>query len=131
MGILLAVSAIESAGILHKLAHSLSTTVQNDYLLGICLGLISAVMDNVPLVSATQGMYGLDIYPMDHSFWTFLALTTGTGGSIIIIGSAAGVAVMGMERIGFTWYLKKLSWLALLGFAGGIAVFLIERLIGS
>jgi Na+/H+ antiporter NhaD/arsenite permease-like protein len=80
----------------------------------------------VPLVAASQGMYDLLTYPTDHPFWEFLALTTGTGGSAIIIGSAAGVAVMGIERIGFMWYLKKIGWLALAGFAGGILVFLLQ-----
>jgi Na+/H+ antiporter NhaD/arsenite permease-like protein len=88
--------------------------------------LLSAVVDNVPLVAASQGMYDLSAYPADHPFWEFLALTTGTGGSVIIIGSAAGVAVMGIEKIGFMWYLKNISWLALIGLAAGILVFLLQ-----
>ena len=95
-------------------------------MIGIVLGLLSAVVDNVPLVAASQGMYDLHAYPTDHNFWEFLALTTGTGGSAIIIGSAAGVAVMGLEKINFIWYLKNVSWLALLGFAGGIGAFLLQ-----
>lgn len=126
LGILLAVSALQSSGILKVIAASLSNTLQNDYLIGVALGLLSAVVDNVPLVAASQGMYDLSTYPADHSFWEFLALTTGTGGSAIIIGSAAGVAVMGIEKIEFIWYLKKISWLALVGFAGGILVFLLQ-----
>ncbi|HTL08585.1 MAG TPA: sodium:proton antiporter NhaD [Chitinophagaceae bacterium] len=126
LGILLAVTAIQALGILTSLANALNGTLKNDYLIGIVLGLLSSIVDNVPLVAACQGMYDLQTYPPDHHFWEFLALTTGTGGSAIIIGSAAGVAVMGIEKINFTWYLKNISWLALLGFAAGVATFLIE-----
>ncbi len=125
MGILLAVAALQSFGLLTELAGGLSSTLKNDYAIGTALGLLSAVVDNVPLVAASQGMYDLSTYPTDHHFWEFLALSTGTGGSAIIIGSAAGVAVMGIEKISFMWYLKKISWLALIGFATGIAVFLL------
>lgn len=127
LGILLAVAALQSIGVLKLLAATLSTTLHNDYLIGIALGLLSAVVDNVPLVAAAQGMYDLSTYPTDHSFWEFLALTTGTGGSAIIIGSAAGVAVMGILNIDFIWYLKKISWLALIGFTSGILVFLLQK----
>jgi Na+/H+ antiporter NhaD/arsenite permease-like protein len=77
-------------------------------------------------VAASQGMFDLNTYPTDHHFWKFLALTTGTGGSAVIIGTAAGVAVMGIEQINFMWYLKKIGWLALMGFAAGIGVFLLQ-----
>lgn len=127
MGILLAVSALQSFGILKQLAVVLTATLKNDYLIGTALGLLSAIVDNVPLVAASQGMYDLSVYPTDHLFWEFLALTTGTGGSAIIIGSAAGVAVMGIEQINFMWYLKKISWLAIIGFAAGIIVFMLQR----
>jgi Na+/H+ antiporter NhaD/arsenite permease-like protein len=126
MGILLAVAALQSYGILKMAASFLSNSLHNDYLIGIALGILSSIVDNVPLVAATQGMYDLSIYPTDHPFWEFLALTTGTGGSAIIIGSAAGVAVMGIEQIDFIWYLKKISWLAIIGFIAGITVFLLE-----
>ena len=126
LGILLAVSALQSFGLLKDLAAFLSNTFKNDYLIGIALGLLSAIVDNVPLVAASQGMYDLTTYPTDHHFWEFLALTTGTGGSAVIIGTAAGVAVMGIEQINFMWYLKKIGWLALMGFAAGIAVFLLQ-----
>ncbi|HOZ67729.1 MAG TPA: sodium:proton antiporter NhaD [Chitinophagaceae bacterium] len=126
LGILLAVSSLQSAGLLQTGASWLSNTLGNDYMIGSFLGLLSAVVDNVPLVAASQGMYDLQTYPTDHPFWEFLALTTGTGGSAIIIGSAAGVAVMGIEKIDFMWYLRNISWLALIGFAGGIAVFLLQ-----
>ena len=131
LGILLAVSALQSMGLLKQMADGLSGTLKNDYLIGSVLGLLSAVVDNVPLVAASQGMYDLSTYPADHHFWEFLALTTGTGGSAIIIGSAAGVAVMGIEQVNFMWYLKKISWLALLGFIAGIAIFFLQlQLVG-
>ncbi|HEY5369027.1 MAG TPA: sodium:proton antiporter NhaD [Hanamia sp.] len=126
LGILLAVTALQSFGILTSLASFLSSTLKNNYLIGTALGLLSALVDNVPLVAASQGMYSLSAFPMDHPFWEFLALATGTGGSAIIIGSAAGVAVMGIEHVDFMWYLKKISWLALIGFAAGILVFLLQ-----
>lgn len=126
LGILLAVSALQSFGLLKDLATFLSSTFKNDYLIGMALGLLSAIVDNVPLVAASQGMYDLTTYPTDHHFWEFLALTTGTGGSAVIIGTAAGVAVMGIEQIDFMWYLKKIGWLALMGFAAGISVFLLQ-----
>jgi Na+/H+ antiporter NhaD/arsenite permease-like protein len=130
LGILLAVAALESCGVLRIVAASLNNTLKNEYLIGTSLGVISAFVDNVPLVAASQGMYGLDMYPADHPFWEFLALTTGTGGSMIIIGSAAGVAVMGIGQIDFMWYLKRISFLALLGFAAGIGVFLLQIKLG-
>lgn len=126
LGILLAVTALQSIGLLKELAGFLSSTLKNEFSIGIALGLLSAIVDNVPLVAASQGMYDLSTYPTDHPFWEFLALTTGTGGSAIIIGTAAGVAVMGIEQIDFMWYLKKIGWLALVGFAAGIVVFLLQ-----
>ena len=126
LGILLAVNALQSFGLLIDLANFLTRTLKNNYLIGTALGLLSAVVDNVPLVAASQGMFRLSDFPMDHPFWEFLALTTGTGGSAIIIGSAAGVAAMGIERIDFIWYLKKISLLALIGFAVGIGVYLLQ-----
>lgn len=129
LGILLAVAALQSNGLLKEAATHLNAFFKNDYLIGTALGLLSALVDNVPLVAAAQGMYDLTTYPTDHPFWEFLALTTGTGGSAIIIGSAAGVAAMGIEAINFVWYLKKISWLALIGFFAAIAMFLLERTI--
>jgi Na+/H+ antiporter NhaD/arsenite permease-like protein len=127
LGILLAVSALQSIGVLTTLADALSSSLGNDYLIGITLGLLSAIVDNVPLVAAAQGMYSLEVYPTDHIFWEFLALTTGTGGSAIIIGSAAGVAVMGIEKVEFMWYMKHIAWLALVGFAAGVLVFILQQ----
>jgi Na+/H+ antiporter NhaD/arsenite permease-like protein len=126
LGILLAVTALQAFGLLSSLATFLTSSLKNNYLIGTALGLLSAVVDNVPLVAASQGMFSLSSFPMDHPFWEFLALTTGTGGSAIIIGSAAGVAAMGIERVEFMWYLKKISWLALLGFASGILIYLLQ-----
>ncbi|MFN8341782.1 MAG: sodium:proton antiporter, partial [Cyclobacteriaceae bacterium] len=91
------------------------------------IGVISAIVDNVPLVAACMGMYPMEIYPPDHPLWHFLAYCAGTGGSLLIIGSAAGVAVMGMEKIDFLWYLRKISLLALLGYAGGAVVYLLIK----
>ncbi len=127
LGILLAVAALQSTGMLKTMAAALNATFKNDYIIGTVLGLLSSVVDNVPLVAASQGMYSLADYPTDHPFWEFLALTTGSGGSAIIIGSAAGVAVMGIEQINFMWYLKKISWIALIAFAVGIGVFLLQQ----
>lgn len=126
LGILLAITALQAFGILNELATFLTGTLKNNYLIGTALGLLSALVDNVPLVAASQGMFSLNDFPMDHPFWEFLALTTGTGGSAIIIGSAAGVAIMGIEHVDFIWYLKKISWLALVGFVAGILVFLLQ-----
>jgi Na+/H+ antiporter NhaD/arsenite permease-like protein len=131
LGILLAVAALQSAGLLKQLATYLTQHLQNDYIIGGALGLLSAIVDNVPLVAASQGMFDQSTYPTDHHFWQFLALTTGTGGSAIIIGSAAGVAAMGIEKINFMWYLKKISWMAVVGFAAGMVAFLLQiRIIG-
>ena len=130
LGILLAVSALQVFGILAQVADGLNATLKNEYSIGTALGLLSALVDNVPLVAAAQGMYDLSVYPTDHSFWVFLALTTGTGGSAIIIGSAAGVAAMGIEKVNFIWYLKKIAWLALAGFAAGIGMFLLQIKLG-
>jgi Na+/H+ antiporter NhaD/arsenite permease-like protein len=125
LGILLAVGALESLGTLHQLSASLSETVGDTKMIITLIGLLSAVVDNVPLVAACMGMYDLSVFPMDHFMWVYLAYCAGTGGSILIIGSAAGVAAMGMEKIDFIWYLKKISLLALLGYFGGALVYLI------
>jgi len=100
-------------------------TLKDENAIAITIGLASSVVDNVPLVAATQGMYSLENYPTDHYLWEFLAYTTGTGGSILIIGSAAGIAAMGVEKIDFIWYLKKIGWLALLGYLAGAGVYML------
>ena len=124
LGILLAISTLESAHILSQIASQLDIRIGNHTIIGLLIGLLSAVVDNVPLVAATMGMYH---YPMNHFFWEFVAYCAGTGGSILIIGSAAGVAVMGMEKIEFVWYLKKISWLALLGYFAGAATYILQE----
>ncbi len=123
LGILAAIAVLDCTGILKGLAHGLNETNANQNTIVLLIGLISSIVDNVPLVAAGMGMYD---FPTDHSFWEFLAYTTGTGGSCLIIGSAAGVAVMGLEDISFTWYLKNISWLALLGFVAGSGVFILN-----
>jgi len=127
LGILLAVSALQSTGILTSIASSLDRSIGNISAITIIIGFLSAIVDNVPLVAAAQGMYGLERYPTDHFFWEFLAYCSGTGGSILIIGSAAGVAAMGMEGIRFGWYLKKIAGLAILGYLAGATVFLLQH----
>ena len=127
LGILLAISSLEATHLLQNLAVWLNDTVGNIDIIVALIGLASAVVDNVPLVAASMGMYDLTLYPTDNSLWLFLAYCAGTGGSILIIGSAAGVAVMGMEKVGFGWYFKKISGLALLGYLSGIAVYLLLR----
>lgn len=126
LGILISVSALQTTGILKDLAQWLTQTIGNDTIIVMAIGLLSAIVDNVPLVAATQGMYSLEQYPTDHFFWEFLAYATGSGGSVLIIGTAAGVAAMGMEKIDFFWYLKKISWLALIGYFAGAVVYIVQ-----
>ncbi|QHT66427.1 sodium:proton antiporter [Rhodocytophaga rosea] len=122
LGILIAIGALEATHLLSNLATWMSETIGNLDIIVIAIGLASAVIDNVPLVAATMGMYNLTDFPTDHKIWEFLAYCAGTGGSVLIIGSAAGVAVMGMEKIDFMWYVKRISFLALIGyFAGALA----------
>ncbi len=126
-GILLSVSSLQYVGVLPKMAQQLNEVIGNINGVAISIGLLSAVFDNVPLVAALQNMYTLQTYPTDHYFWELIAYTAGTGGSILIIGSAAGVAIMGMEKIDFFWYLKNISWVALIGFLCGAAVFILQN----
>lgn len=127
LGILVSIAALESSGILPAMAGWLNDHAPNAHVITASVGLLSSIVDNVPLVAALQGMYGLDQFPVDHPFWLELAYTTGTGGSVLIIGSAAGVAAMGMEHISFAWYLKKITFLALLGYFAGFATFLLQQ----
>ena len=135
LGILMAVAALESLGILFGFATSLQETMPMlgteihqgggvSDLVVLLLGVGSAVIDNVPLVAASLGMFS---EPIDHELWHFIAYSAGTGGSMLIIGSAAGVVAMGMEKIDFFWYLKKIAWLALVGFIVGAAAFMVTR----
>ena len=143
LGILMAVSALENVGILGGFAHLLDEGVHNVYVINILIGLMSAVVDNVPLVAASMGMYPLPdaaalaasvdpayaaYFVRDGVFWKLLAFCAGTGGSILIIGSAAGVVAMGLERINFGWYLRNFALMALLGYLAGIGVFVLEMI---
>ncbi|QKZ14630.1 sodium:proton antiporter NhaD [Spirosoma sp. KUDC1026] len=126
LGILLAVGVLQATGVLQSLAGWLNQTVGNLDVIVLLIGVFSAIVDNVPIVAAAMGMYDMQTFPADTKLWEFLAYCAGTGGSLLVIGSAAGVAVMGMENIGFGWYIRKISWLALLGYVGGALVFLAE-----
>lgn len=133
LGILLAVSALQSAGQLKLVAEYLQETFNGDiYIINIIIGLLSAIVDNVPLVAGAMGMYeiapiteGVLAFPQDHTFWEFLAYCAGTGGSVLVIGSAAGVAVMGIIKIDFIWYVKNISLLALMGYIAGALTYIL------
>jgi NhaD family Na+/H+ antiporter len=125
LGILIAIGALESTHLLSGLAQWMDKTVGNQNIIVVLIGLASAVIDNVPLVAASMGMYDLNTFPADTKIWAFMAYCAGTGGSILIIGSAAGIAVMGMEKIDFLWYLRKISFTALIGYFAGVIAYLI------
>jgi Na+/H+ antiporter NhaD/arsenite permease-like protein len=137
LGILLAVSSLQSAGQLPAMALILDDTIGTNteagvFIIGTVIGLLSAIVDNVPLVAASIGMYPIaetGFFMQDGLFWEFVAYTAGTGGSALIIGSAAGVAAMGLEKISFGWYLKNISMLALMGYLAGAAIYIIEHLL--
>lgn len=129
LGILVAIAALESTHLLTNLATYMDSTIGNINIIVISIGLLSAIIDNVPLVAATMGMYDMQTYPTDHYFWEFIAYCAGTGGSCLIIGSAAGVAAMGMEKIDFLWYVKKISLLALLGYFAGALIYMAQHYI--
>jgi len=135
LGILSAVAALQSAGQLSLLSQILDDKLGNVNLIAMAIGILSSIVDNVPLVAGAMGMYPIADagttgymanFVQDGVFWEFLAYTAGTGGSMLIIGSAAGVAAMGLEKIDFIWYLKRISWLALVGYLAGAAVYLFE-----
>lgn len=125
LGILLAVGSLQSMGTLANFASYLNDTIGDNRIIITLIGVLSAIVDNVPLVAASMGMYSMDMYPQDHFIWEYLAYCAGTGGSILIIGSAAGVAAMGIEKIEFMWYIKKVSFLAALGYFAGAAFYLL------
>ena len=127
LGILLSIAALQATGVLTNVAVAMNNSIGNIKIITLLIGLLSAVVDNVPLVAAAQGMYGMEQYPTGHFFWEFLAYCAGTGGSCLIIGSAAGVAAMGLEKIEFFWYMKKIGWLALLGYLAGAGVFILQH----
>lgn len=128
LGILMAVAALQVCGQLTALSQSLDAIPMEEpgkyYLITTIIGILSSIVDNVPLVAGAMGMYNFEL---DHYFWEFLAYAAGTGGSILIIGSAAGVAVMGMEKIDFIWYVKRISLLALIGYLAGCGVFILQQ----
>ena len=123
LGILIAIGGLETSGHLTRLATTLDSLIPSVFVLNTVIGVLSAIVDNVPLVAAAQGMYPLTTYPPDHIFWELLALCAGTGGSLLIIGSAAGVAVMGVLKIDFMWYAKRMLVPAAIGYVGAIATF--------
>lgn len=135
LGILLAVSALDAVvfnpdsehpvGLLTTLAEGLQASIPNLDIVVIILGFLSSIVDNVPLVAAVMGMFPMELHPVDAKLWQFIAYTAGTGGSIFIIGSAAGVAAMGMERIDFIWYFRKMSLLAIAGYLSGVITYLV------
>jgi Na+/H+ antiporter NhaD/arsenite permease-like protein len=133
LGILLAIGGLQGIGLLNSFAEWMDVTLGDKRMVALAIGIGSAIVDNVPLVAAAQGMYptleagaeGANMLGTDGIFWEFLAYTAGTGGSMLIIGSAAGVAVMGMEKVDFFWYLKNISWLALAGYFAGAATYLL------
>jgi Na+/H+ antiporter NhaD/arsenite permease-like protein len=147
LGILSAVAALQSAGQLTVMAEWLNENLGNIFLIDMAIGVLSAVVDNVPLVAGAMGMYPIEDaasiaamtdpaaiayasnFVQDGLFWEFLAYCAGTGGSILIIGSAAGVAAMGMEKIDFIWYMKRISLLALLGYLSGAGVYYLQSLL--
>ena len=125
LGILLAVSSLQTAGHLDIVAVFLDNFFKgNIYYINIVIGILSAIVDNVPLVAGAMGMYSLETFPTDHKFWEFLAYCAGTGGSMLIIGSAAGVAIMGILKIDFIWYLKKIALLAFAGYIAGALTYI-------
>ena len=132
LGILMAVSALQSAGLLAQMAQWLDVVFDNNiYIVNIIIGFLSSIVDNVPLVAGAMGMYELaeaGAYALDGNFWLFLAYCAGVGGSMLIIGSAAGVVVMGLEKISFVWYLKNISLFAMLGYLAGAAVFILSSI---
>lgn len=123
LGVLLCIAALDSAGILQSLATNLDRYIGNPSLIAVSIGLASAIVDNVPLVAASMSMYSLESFPENHSFWQLIAFCAGTGGSILVVGSAAGVVFMGQEKVDFLWYLKRISGPALLGYLAGIATY--------
>ena len=128
LGILLAVGALEASGHLHLLSEALNHAFAgNIYVINILIGLLSSVVDNVPLVAASMGMYKLTEFPTDHDFWELMAYCAGTGGSILIIGSAAGVASMGILKVDFLWYMKRISLYAMIGYFAGILAYYLQH----
>lgn len=119
LGILLAVDALESFGALKKLAHFVQVTFPSENVFAAVLGILSSIVDNVPLVAATIRMFGLDVYPQDHHIWNMLAFCVGVGGSILVIGSAPGIALMSLEKVSFSWYFKNMTLIVFISYVVG------------
>ncbi|RJQ50446.1 MAG: sodium:proton antiporter [Nitrospiraceae bacterium] len=126
IGILLAVATLSANGMLPALAQWLDAKLGSQTLIVIIIGMVSAIVDNIPLVAASMGMYPLAQFPPDSFLWEFMAYCAGTGGSMLIIGSAAGVAAMGLEKIEFFWYARRIGPLALAGYFAGVAAYIIQ-----
>ncbi|XP_041013825.1 sodium/proton antiporter 1-like isoform X2 [Juglans microcarpa x Juglans regia] len=124
LGTLLSISSLEAAGILRQLANNLDAHIPSTEVIACAIGVVSAIIDNVPLVAAAMGMYDLSTFPQDSVFWQMIAYCAGTGGSMLVIGSSAGVAFMGMEKVDFFWYLRKVSAFAFAGYVAGIGAYL-------
>jgi NhaD family Na+/H+ antiporter len=129
LGILLCINSLEVAGILSDLAKWLQSTVSNQVLIATLIGILSAIIDNVPLVAGTMGMYPLTEFPTDSSLWHMIAYAAGTGGSLLLIGSSSGVALMGLEKVDFFSYMKKMTIPVLIGYLAGMGVYLLQQLI--
>lgn len=131
LGILMSIGVLDKSGLLKELAMALSENLPSLDIIATVIGLASALIDNVPLVAATMGMYDLADYGTDDRLWQLIALCAGTGGSILIIGSASGVALMGLEKVDFLWYARKVSVGAAFGYFAGIATYLAQDAILS
>lgn len=131
LGILLSVGALDSAGILGNLAQFLDQNIQSESIIASTIGVASAIIDNVPLVAATMGMYPISQVPMDSPLWQQIAFCAGTGGSLLVIGSAAGVALMGIEKVDFMWYAKRITASAFAGYIIGIGAYLLQAQVFS
>ena len=129
MGILLMVFALQETHVLSEMAIFLQNTLPSNNAMIVAIGFLSSIVDNGSLVAATQGMFPISKFPIDSSLWEFIALCAGTGGSMLIIGSAAGVAIMEKEKISFMWYMKKITPLALAGYVAGIVTYLVQVLL--
>ena len=131
LGILMAVAVLQEVGVLTMLGQGLNDTFNgNHYLVTGIIGVLSSIVDNVPLVAGCMGMYPVEAtgdMAVDGIFWQLLAYCAGVGGSMLIIGSAAGVVVMGLEKISFGWYMKKITWIAFAGYLAGIIIYWAER----
>jgi Na+/H+ antiporter NhaD/arsenite permease-like protein len=123
MGILLSINALEVIGVLRNIAIWVDSITSSNLMIATLIGLVSALIDNIPLVAASMGMYDVQSFGMDHPFWLMVAYTAGTGGSLLIVGSAAGVALMGIEKVDFITYMKKATLPALIGYMLGVYYF--------